>query len=65
MEKKNKGHEDRYIERERWRRRKRDMNIDGGREREREMEKKKKGHEDRYIEREREMEKKEKGHEDT
>ena len=28
MEKKNKGHEDRYIERERWRRRKRDMKID-------------------------------------
>ena len=28
MEKKKKGHEDRYIERERWRRRIRDMKID-------------------------------------
>ena len=28
MEKKEKGHEDRWIERERWRRRKRDMKID-------------------------------------
>ena len=33
MEKKDKGHEDTYIERERWRRKKRDMKIDRERER--------------------------------
>ena len=56
MEKKEKGHEDRQVERERWRRKIRDMKIDTQREREREMEKKKKGHEDRQRERERDGE---------